>query len=290
MPDGGARAIRGISGLAEAYPVWLCDVWGVIHNGVERFAAAIEALEAFRAGGGRVALITNAPRPASSVAAQLETLGIGERAYDLIVTSGDVTLIALAEAGYDRVHHLGPDRDLPLFAGLAAERVSLERAEAVVCTGLLDDTSQTPEHYRSMLEDIRRRGLVLYCANPDRVVRRGDDLFFCAGALAELYRDLGGEIIVAGKPHAPIYEVALDAIAGLAGRRPGRREVLMIGDGIDTDMAGAAQQGLDALFVTGGIHADEAGPGGPDGGQGLKRRLAAVEGLRLAGVMPELKW
>lgn len=283
--------VTGLRELAGSYDILLCDVWGVIHNGVVRFEAAVDALERFRESGGSVALITNAPRPATSVTAQLKQLGIAKPAYDRVITSGDVTRDLIAANAIRRIHHLGPDRDLPFFEGLEAVRVAPEDAEAVVCTGLMDDETETPEDYRDILDGFRRNGLTLFCANPDRVVRRGETLFYCAGALADLYGELGGTVVVAGKPNAPIYDRAVREMAGLRGAEPGSERILVIGDGLETDMGGAAARGYDALFVTGGIHADEAasqseGTGAPD----LWERLRAIDRLKVAGVVSELTW
>ncbi len=285
------KFVSGLAELAGGYDVCLCDVWGVVHNGVVRFDAAVHALEEFRALGGSVALITNAPRPSSSVAAQLEDFGITTRTYDRVVTSGDVMRDLIAASAVRRIHHLGPDRDLPFFEGLDVARVALEEAEAVLCTGLIDDETETPEDYRNLLDRLMRRGLAFYCANPDRVVRRGDTLFYCAGALADLYRELGGAVIVAGKPNMPIYQRAMQEMTELRGAVPGSNRILVIGDGLETDMGGAAARGYDALFVTGGIHAEEATrQDGTDGAPALWARLRAIDGLRVAGVISELAW
>lgn len=282
-PDGGLGALAG------KYRVLLCDIWGVVHNGVGAFPAAVDALQRFRRQGGAVALITNAPRPASSVQAQLAELAVVDAAYDLVVTSGDVIREMVATNRLERLFHLGPERDLPLFHGLETERVAPEHAQAIMCTGLYDDETEAPDDYRAMLGDLAHRELPLYCANPDRLVRRGEDLFYCAGALADLYQQLGGEVIMAGKPHSPIYERALNELAALTGRRPDKSEILVIGDGIDTDIQGAASNGMDAMFVTGGIHADEV-HGGQGTTGGLNDRLEDIAGLNLAATAPELAW
>lgn len=278
--------------LAGKYPIVLCDIWGVVHNGVRAHLRAVDALERFRREGGTVALITNAPRPAASVEDHLAELAVSRAAYDVIVTSGDVIRDLAASSRLERMFHLGPKRDLPLFCGLDVERVAPDHAQAVMCTGLYDDEAETPEDYRAMLGDLARRGLPLYCANPDRVVQRGEDLVYCAGALAALYRQLGGTVIIAGKPHSPIYDRALNEIASFIGRQPARSDILAIGDGIATDIQGAASNGMDAMFVTGGIHAGEVGGGraGVDDASGLFDRIRGIDGLRLSAIAPELVW
>lgn len=286
-PDTAHNVADRAAVLADAYPIWLCDVWGVIHDGENKSPAAVDALQRFRQQGGFVVLITNAPRPAASVATQLEQFSVPRDAYDVIVTSGDVTRALLDRSGLERVFHLGPERDQPFFAGLPLERVSLSEAQAVVCTGLYEDDTETPDDYHAQLTDLYSHGLAFYCANPDLMVQRGDRLVYCAGALAEIYHGLGGEVIIAGKPHAPIYDAVYDAVEKHRGTRPSRRDVLAIGDGIKTDMTGAANQGLDAVFIAGGIHAGEATlqeVGGPGA------QLKATTGVAVVGAMTTLQW
>jgi HAD superfamily hydrolase (TIGR01459 family) len=247
------------SALAAGYDAVLSDVWGVIHNGVAAFPEACDALAQFRAGGGRVVLITNAPRPGAVVVKLLDRLAVPRNAYDAIVSSGDVTRAVMAGRPGKSVLHIGPERDLPIFDGLGLHFVSLEQADYVVCTGLADDEVETPENYRELLGRMRARGLFMLCGNPDLVVERGERLVYCAGAIADLYGEMGGEVLYAGKPYRPIYDQALDQVAGLNGRRPALERVLAIGDSVRTDLKGATDLGVDCLFVTAGIHAEELG-------------------------------
>jgi len=251
--------IERFSDLAPDYDVLLCDVWGVVHNGVAAFPEACDALARFRAGGGTVVLVTNAPRPGEGVQRILDRFGVQREAYDGITSSGDVTRSIIASRRGERVFHLGPERDVPMFTGLDAQRSPLETADYVVCSGLFDDTTETPESYRGMLATMRGRALFMVCANPDIVVERGATLVYCAGAIAELYLTLGGEVLFCGKPHAPIYEAALAKAAAARGRVTPPARVLAIGDSVRTDLSGAAAFGLDCLFVTAGIHAEELG-------------------------------
>jgi HAD superfamily hydrolase (TIGR01459 family) len=245
--------------LQRDYDVLLCDVWGVIHNGLAAFPAACEALTRFRERGGTAILITNAPRSGDAVARILDRLRVPQEAYDAITSSGDVTRGIVTARLKDTVFHLGPQRDLSIFAGLDVKFVDLDRADYVVCSGLFDDTTETPESYRDMLATMRERALFMVCANPDIVVERGDALVYCAGALADAYAALGGEVLYCGKPYAPIYEAALAKAAALRGTPPVRQRVLAIGDSVRTDLKGAAAFGLDYMFVTSGIHAEEYG-------------------------------
>ncbi|HEY6258123.1 MAG TPA: TIGR01459 family HAD-type hydrolase [Xanthobacteraceae bacterium] len=246
------------STLASHYDVVLCDVWGVVHNGVAAFADAGAALARFRAQGGIVILITNAPRPAEFVMTLLDRLAVPREAYDAIVTSGDVTRAIIAGRAGQSAFHIGPPRDVPIFEGLDTPLVPLERANYVVCSGLFDDTVETPQDYAALIEKLRARGLTMVCANPDLVVERGHQLVYCAGAIADLYAAAGGEVIYAGKPHRPIYQQALDTARALRGGG-GHERLLAIGDSVRTDLEGAAAFGIDCLFVTGGIHAEELG-------------------------------
>lgn len=268
--------------LARGYDVLFCDVWGVVHNGVTAFADACAALRRFRAGGGTAILITNAPRPASSVMRILDRLAVPREAYDAIVSSGDVTRSIVEARLAQTVFHLGPSRDLPIFAGLDVRFAPLDSADYVVCSGLFDDTTETPENYREMLAAMRARALFMVCANPDVVVERGDTLVYCAGALADAYAALGGEVLYCGKPHAPIYEAALAKAASLrGGMPPPLARVLAIGDLLRTDLKGATAFGLDCVFVTSALHADQYGSrAAPD-----LEALAAM--FSAAGVAPK---
>lgn len=254
--------IAGLGELADSYDVVLCDIWGVLHDGVWHFPPAAEALRRFRAGGGTVILVTNAPRPRQPILAQLRHLGVPDEAFDFVVTSGDVTLTLMAEHGNAPLNHIGPPRDLSLLEGLASQfglapaLVELDAATYVLCTGLEDDANETLARYEPVLEATVRRGLTMICANPDVVVHSGERLIYCAGALAQRLEQLGGTAVYAGKPHAPIYRRALAEAARLRGRPVDLPRVLAIGDAVATDIRGAAEQGLDALFVTHGIHRD----------------------------------
>jgi HAD superfamily hydrolase (TIGR01459 family) len=249
-----AERLRDLVGRKR---VVLSDIWGVVHNGLESFPEACEALHRFRGEGGTVILITNAPRPADSVQRQLRKLGVADEVYSAIVSSGDLTRHYVAEHPGGKVFWLGPERDSSIHRGLAVTLSPLEAADYIICTGLYDDETETAEDYRPTLLRARERKLPLICANPDIVVERGDRLIYCAGAIAELYRELGGEVIFYGKPHRPIYDRAMALAGQHAGRPVTREEVLAIGDSVRTDLAGAHGFGIDCLFVTRGIHSEE---------------------------------
>jgi len=268
--DAGKR----LSGLAEAqdhYDAVLCDVWGVLHNGERGYPAAAQALFYLRQLGKAVTLVTNAPRPKAEVAAQLASFGITPESYDAIATSGDVCAQAIAGRAPLRPYHLGPARDLPVFdaASLMAGRVitpfPLEEADFAVCTGLIDDIVETPADYDKVLVAMRAKNMPMVCANPDLVVHRGDQLVYCAGALAERYEALGGEVEQAGKPYAPIYRMALGLCERARNKPLDLDRVLAIGDAMHTDIAGAHDMGIDSLLITSGIHRVQLH--GPDAGE-----------------------
>ncbi|MDD9910403.1 MAG: TIGR01459 family HAD-type hydrolase [Ahrensia sp.] len=257
------RHISALSDIAGTYDAIFCDVWGVVHNGRNIHNAAAEALSDFRKSGGHVVLITNSPRPHEGVAEQLWQLGLSGGVYDAIATSGDVTR-ALIKQAQQPVFHLGPERDRPLFDGLDVALAPFEEARSIVCTGLFDDEQEGPEDYRGFFEEALQRDLPFICANPDIVVERGDRLIWCAGALARLYEELGGNCLLAGKPHAPIYELARLKLTKLADDQIDDTKILAIGDGMPTDVKGAQDNGFDLLYVAGGIHAADYGGTEPD--------------------------
>jgi HAD superfamily hydrolase (TIGR01459 family) len=247
----------GLRDLVSGVDVLLSDIWGVVHNGLVAFPEACEALQNFRRQGGTVIMITNAPRPADSVRRQLHKLHIADETYDAIVSSGDLTRHFVAGHPGQKMFWVGPGRDGSIYRGLDAVLAPLEAADYIVCTGLLDDETETAEDYRGMMLKARERKLTLVCANPDIVVERGDRLIYCAGAIAELYRELGGEVVFYGKPHRPIYERAMALAAERRGQSVPLSRVLAIGDSVRTDLAGAHGFGIDCLFVTRGIHSEE---------------------------------
>jgi HAD superfamily hydrolase (TIGR01459 family) len=251
--------IERFSTLVPAYDLVLSDVWGVVHNGIAAYPEAGDALTRFRRGGGTVVLVSNSPRPGKPVMRQLDHFGVSRSAYDAVVTSGDVTRGLLEQRPGARVFHIGPERDLSIFENLPIRFTALEEADCVVCSGLFDDEIETAENYRPLLDRMRARGLLMICANPDIVVERGDKLVYCAGAIADLYAALGGAVIYAGKPHRPIYDLALAQSAELRGSDVDLARVLAIGDSVRTDFKGSLALGIDCLFVTAGIHAEELG-------------------------------
>tara|TARA_R100001129_G_scaffold13438_3_gene8660 strand:+ start:7755 stop:8696 length:942 start_codon:yes stop_codon:yes gene_type:complete len=255
MPVQTATKIDRLDEVAANYDVVLCDVWGVVHNGVNPFPFAVQALEAWRAAGKTVVLITNSPRPGDGVIKQFDVIGVSTGAWDDIVTSGDVTR-TLVSKGPKKLFFIGPERDHAHFDGLGVELVGEDEAEAILCTSPYDDEVETPDDYTELLSRLVKRKLPFICANPDQVVERGDKLVYCAGALARVYEELGGETRVAGKPHSPIYAEALRRVEKLRGSTPNNR-VLAIGDGIATDISGAVGAGIDVLFIARGIHASE---------------------------------
>ncbi|HEY8615673.1 TIGR01459 family HAD-type hydrolase [Phenylobacterium sp.] len=280
----------GLSEIADRYDVILSDIWGVIHNGREAFPGAVDALGRFNGERGPVILISNAPRPNGPVVEQLgEQFAVPQGTFAEVVTSGDATRVLLAERAPGPAWKIGPDRDWPLYEGLGLEEAPLDAAKFISCTGPFDDEADTPEDYRDDFRKAIARGLEMVCANPDIVVQRGDKLIYCGGALAQLYEALDGRVLMAGKPHPAIYDLALARAAERLGRPVDRSRVLCIGDGLGTDIRGANAQKLDVLFIANGIHGEESVQNGRLQPK-VVEHLLAVEGLSARWAMADLVW
>ncbi len=278
--------LSGFSEIAGRFDLCLCDVWGVVHNGVAAFREAVSALVAMRERGMTVVLVTNAPRPAAVIEQQLGGFGVPRAAWDAIVTSGDVCRGLIAARAGRPMFRLGPERDKPLVAGLDAPEVAPEEASYVLCTGLLDDETDTAETYAGLLAGFAARGLDMICANPDLVVERGGRIVPCAGSVALAYEEMGGRAIYAGKPHAPIYEAALAVAEGLRGASIPRERICGIGDAIRTDIAGAQAFGITGIMVLAGIHAQDLMEASWDERHGWFGR----QSHRPAYALPHLVW
>jgi HAD superfamily hydrolase (TIGR01459 family) len=272
-----------LQALSSKYPVWFCDVWGVVHNGAEVYPPAADSLTRHREGGGTVILVSNSPRSTQGMALQLDETGVPRGAYDAVVTSGDVTRDLMLQTD-GKLFHIGPDRDDSLFARLAVERVSLEKASAVIGTGFVHEERETAADYDPLLRDMLTRGLPMICANPDKVARKAGKIVPCAGALAERYGAMGGEVRMAGKPHAPIYDLARRRAAAVRDHDVPASSILCIGDGPETDVAGAAAQGMACLFVF-GLHDGESEDAAA--AQRLRKRFPT---LTLEGCVHTLAW
>jgi len=254
------RIISSLSEISQDYDAILCDLWGCLHNGVAPFAAAEKALADFRATGGSVILLTNAPRPAAGVRKHLAQIGVDAGDYDGVVSSGDAAKAALTAGLFGRhVYHIGPERDLGFFEDTNTTLVPLEDAESLVCTGLFDDETESPEDYAATLLYAKNKGLQLLCANPDIVVDRGERRIYCAGALAQTFSDMGGTSQYFGKPHSPIYMLARQMLTNQRGTILDDSRILCIGDGIKTDVPGGINESMGTLFVTGGLSKEITG-------------------------------
>ncbi|MDJ0627956.1 MAG: TIGR01459 family HAD-type hydrolase [Rhodobacter sp.] len=259
------QIVNALADISARYDVLLCDLWGCLHDGRMAFPPAVAALQGFRAAGGTVVLLTNAPRARAEVAKQLERIGVPEDCWDVIVTSGDSARAAMFEGVVGpKVWFMGYERDLTVFEPLhivenpvAIERVPLDQATGIVCCGP-EDPYADPAIYRPQFLYAKQKGLKLLCFNPDIVVDFGDRRQWCAGALAQLYTEMGGTSLYFGKPHPPIYDLARRRLAALGKLVPDAR-MLAIGDGIKTDIAGAMGEDIDSLFITGGLAAKETG-------------------------------
>ena len=256
-----SEIIASLSDISDRYDALFVDLWGCVHDGVRAYEAANEALISYRKAGGKVVLVTNSPKPRSGVEKQLLKFGVLEDAWDSIATSGDSARAAMYQGVVGkRVYFIGEPRDAPFFEPMtilenpiAIERVPLSEAEGIVCTGPFDPKAD-PLEMRSSFLFAQQKGLKLLCANPDIVVDRGYEREWCAGALAQLYTEMGGESLFFGKPHPPIYDLALKRLAVLDATI-GKQRLLAIGDGIQTDIRGAISEDIDSLFITGGLAA-----------------------------------
>jgi HAD superfamily hydrolase (TIGR01459 family) len=288
LPPSGAPApipiVDTIAALADATVAWLVDIWGVMHNGVQPFAEACDACKRFRENGGLIVLVSNSPRPHEAVAAQLDRIGVPRTSWDVIVSSGDVARSLIAGYAGRAILHIGPERDLPIFAGMNVERVKLDQADVVVCTGLFDDERETPDDYARLLASCLARGLQMICANPDITVERGGRIIFCAGAVARAYEQLGGKVAYAGKPYLPIYERAFETLELLRRGSADRSRLLAIGDGVHTDIAGAAAANVRSVFVASGVYVAR-----PLSGAALEG-LFPPPGPRPVAAMTRLSW
>ena len=257
------QIISALSDVSDRYDALFVDLWGCVHNGIKAIPSAVAALQDYRAKGGAVVLVTNAPRSRHEVAKQLKKFEVPENAYDDIATSGDAARAAMFQGAVgSKVYFMGLDFDLTFFDPLQIldnpveiTRVPLQEAEGIVCCGPFDPHAD-PEVNRPDFLYAKQKGLKLLCANPDIVVDRGERREYCAGALAKLYTEMGGESLYFGKPHGPIYDLARRRLAALEVDIPDSR-ILAIGDGILTDVKGAMDEGIDSLFITGGLAAAE---------------------------------
>lgn len=284
------QPVSNLSAVLDRYDAIISDVWGVLHNGLVATPGAKEALAAAKAGGKPVILLTNAPRPPHSIAQQLLDLGIDETSYSAIVSSGGVTRDLLAKEGPVPFFHLGPDRDVSLYEGLEAFPVSFDDAKLILCTGPFNDEEETAEDFRDLLATASARRLPFYCANPDIIVERGDRLIPCAGAIAELYEELGGEVIWVGKPRPLVYSVVYGLIEQALGRKADPRRILCIGDALRTDIAGAIAHGHDSIMTLAGIHGHQIGLHGQDYDLGALEALSGKNNTRPTMCMVSLRW
>jgi len=276
--------------LLERYRVLLCDVWGVVHNGATPHQKACAALIQFRKSGGTVILLTNAPVPKFRVQAMLDYVGVPDGIADDIVPSGEIALRHIKQQNYKSVFYIGPkDRDAAFFDSSTATSVSLDDAEAIVATGLNNDRTETAEDYRDLLEGALTRDLPFVCANPDLVVDVGGTRIFCAGAIGDLYEHMGGTVYWAGKPHLSAYETAMASAQSLRKNMLKRADALVIGDALRTDIEGAKRADIDALFITGGIHAHDVVADGRIRPDHLSALFSADAPPALAA-MVELAW
>ena len=287
------RMINGLSEIVDAYDALFVDLWGCVVDGINAFPEAVACLRKLRASGRKIVLLTNVPRPAATVRDRIESIGVPDDCYDAMVTSGDATIHALNErddpwhaAFGTRYFHIGANRNDPLLNEIAGTETDIDSADYILVTGFRSANDETPEIYADVFAIALERGLPLVCANPDRASSHGDRIVYRAGAVAEAYERRGGDVRYHGKPDAGIYRLAF---AHLGGVDPGR--VLMIGDNLATDIVGARNAGIDALWIAGGLHAEEVGlkPDAPLDPQRIAKILSA-SGSAPRAVAASLRW
>lgn len=277
--------LNSVAGISQKRKAWLCDVWGVLHDGLRAFPSAIEACGMFKRRGGEVILVSNSPRTSAAVLEHLHSVGVPNGCFSALVTSGDVTRNCVDAYSSEPLFHLGPERDRCLFDGLNVEFAPPAKAAAIVCTGFFDEDNEIPEDYDGMLSQFAARGAPMICANPDLVVERGSKLVPCSGLLAERYLALGQTVIQAGKPYRPIYDAAMRKLSKPL--PPG--ELLAIGDGVDTDIRGASGQGIDSIYIASRVNMGDAAEAAKLSGQMLGR-LFAERPFRPTAAMAQLRW
>ena len=248
--------LASFSEISNNYNALICDIWGVVHNGIEPHKAAVKALVKYRSMGGKVILVTNASRTRPYIEKMLDNMGVDKDCYDRIVTSGDVTRKFIKKYSNNFIHHVGPYSDEVVFSNLNIKKGKAQQAKAVVVTGL-DNDDDGLEKYTQRLNQWLELGLPLICTNPDKVVEVGDKILYCAGAIADIYQTMGGRVLMAGKPNQAIYLEALLELEKITGNKVALNKILAIGDSVRTDATGAANMGIDFLFIAGSIHADE---------------------------------
>ena len=258
------QIISALDQISDRYKALFVDLWGCVHNGITAYPEAVAALKAYRDQGGKVVLVTNSPKPRAGVAEQLKQFNVPVDCYDTIATSGDSARSAMFRGAVgEKVYFMGEwERDAGFFEPLKIldhpihiERVPLDQAEGIVCCGPFDPMAD-PAVNRPDFLYAKQKGLKLLCANPDIVVDRGEVREWCAGALAKLYTEMGGESLYFGKPHPPIYDLARRRLRALD-VDISDDEILAIGDGPHTDISGAMGEGIDSLFISGGLAAAE---------------------------------
>lgn len=252
------QKLKGISEISDKFDVYFIDLWGVIHNGVQCYPEALKVLEKLKEQNKKIVLISNAPRPAAVVKVFLETIGLKSSCYDFLVTSGDITREYISlNSSKKNFYHLGPTRDIDLFKDLNVTLTSKEECEEIICTGLVSDEEEKLQDYKTLLDFFLNKKIPLICANPDEVVARGEKIVFCAGALANQYKQEGGMVRYFGKPYSEIYSFALKKIRAHKDFKD-KKEIntLVIGDNIKTDIKGANLSNLDSVLILNGIYKD----------------------------------
>ena len=240
------KKLANLSSIKDQYDTFIIDLWGVMHNGIKLNIGAIEAVDKLILNKKKVVFLSNAPRPVDDVIKFLKKLNMQEKYLHNIVTSGQAAMLALQNNIYGKsYYHLGPEKDNSLFSKIETNKAELDKSEFIVCTGLFEDKMNDLDFYKNILSNQTSKKLI--CTNPDLIVERGKEQEYCAGMIAKIFEELGGEVIYFGKPHKEIYQMCFTK----------NEKAIAVGDNLRTDIKGANNMNIDSIFIGSGVHSAE---------------------------------
>ena len=280
--------LKKFKNISNMYDVYFIDLWGVIHNGINLFKNAINVLDELKKLQKKVVLISNAPRTSNTVKQFLRKLNFNLDLIDLLVTSGDVTKNYIHKNQKKIFYHLGPIKDKDLFEGIKNISSDINKTQEIICTGLVNEIGVNITNYENLFKSWILKEKTLVCANPDEVVSRGNDIEFCAGALAKYYKKLGGTVLYFGKPYEEIYKYAKLNIEKKIGLFVEKKRILAVGDNLKTDIYGAQNFNIDSLLILNGIYKDFFRDNNLNFDKLLKSN--EMESLRINKFQQELNW
>ena len=240
------KELNHLEDIYEKYDTFIIDLWGVMHNGVALNQNAIEAVDQLKKYSKKIVFLSNAPRPSSDVINFLLKMKMDKKYLDNVMTSGEAAMHALNQKKFGKTfYHLGPARDTSIFKKIKNYKTDLKSCDFILCTGLFDDYENDLNYYKKILSQNISKKLI--CTNPDLIVHKGGIEELCAGSVAKVFEELGGDVIYFGKPHKEIYNMCFES----------NEKVLAIGDNLRTDIKGANNLKIDCIFITEGVHRKE---------------------------------